>query len=126
MKLKLSCDMPTLREQAKRRVMDSAIAMLKKLTIIDPVQSQIYAEKLAQAEAYIATKEAGSLLTNEASIRGISIDDLANCVIKKADCDKRLRTSVELQRSAVNAQIDAALTPSQIEIASTIVWKIDG
>lgn len=126
MKLKLSCDMPALREQAKRRVMDDAIATLKKLTIIDPVQSQIYAEKLAQAEAFIATKEAGSLLTNEATIRGISVEILANCIIEKASCDKRLRMMIELQRSALNAQIDAAHTPAQIDTASVVDWNTNG
>lgn len=82
--------------------------------------SEIYIEKVKEAEAIAADENASApLLTAEADIRGMSKEDLALMVLAKRDETKDNLIKLELIRTEFNLAIQAAKTEEDKESALT-------
>ena len=81
------------------------------------VEVQSWPVKVTAAEAHLAgtaTQRQTDMLTAEANIVGVTIDQLANTIIAKAAVFEQAAAQIAGMRQKVYAQIDAATTEAEI------------
>lgn len=108
MKLNLPKDLTPLRDQARQYVLGQFAR-----TTRSPL-AEIHAQKLADAQAFKAGQPASTLLTDEAAIRGITVDELATLVIARAVEAQQTMVTAELYRQEQLQLIDSANSEQEL------------
>ncbi|NDW04085.1 hypothetical protein [Jiella pacifica] len=110
MKHRLTSDLGALR-LAARDQLDAAYAAL----LPDPRIQAIRDAKAEEARRVLAGDDDAPLLVAEAASRGLTLDALATLVLDRQRSERGRRAHVETARQTLQAAIEAAGSPAEIE-----------
>lgn len=124
MKIKLNPPLDGFKARRKAIVDEEAEAFRMQYLTPGAGQAMVYIVKEQEARA-IRSNAGGDVphLAAEARARGISVHDMAQLVISKADGWRELSAAIEGQRIAAKVAIESAKTVGDVVEASNVDWE---
>lgn len=118
MKIRLSVDMEEMRIRARDRL-DAHYASL----IPDPRIQAVRDAKAEEARRVMGGEEDAPLLISEAEARGATLQEMAELVLQRQREDRLHRAPLELARQKLQAAIQSAKSPAEIDSILASIGK---